>query len=87
MVDEQLIAVTISLVALVKKLTDLDGKLVVLISFVVGGILAGVKQYLPEFYDQNLAILLTGLVASGVYTVAKGAGTGVIDRINGNGGG
>lgn len=81
MPDKELLLVTAALVQLLKTVLNVDGKWVVLSSVVVGSGLAALQQFAPEVYAQALPIIITGLVASGLYDLAVGAGRGALSRL------
>ena len=84
MVNEQLLLVTAALVQFLKNF-GVAGNWSMIAALLIGSGLAAAERYWPAFTTDALPILITGLVAAGLYDLAKSAGRGAIDRIR-NGG-
>lgn len=83
MVDEKLLYVTAALVQFLKNF-GVNGNASMVASVIIGALLAAGQTYAPEFMNDVLPILITGLTASGLYDIGKAAGRGVLKRLNNN---
>lgn len=78
--DNEIIIVTAALVELSKRF-GLGGNWLLVLSIVIGSSLAALSKYATDFYNDNLPILIAGLVASGLYEIVTKSGVGIAERI------